>query len=348
MGRQTDLPVFIMTLKGLNDGSAIADGFSKIAYVEDPAIQADGVYLSEHVSIKLANNEKQQVVAPLLIPDKNIWRKDKRGEYYITFPQETINDLRLEAKDKIKALDVFKDTHKGVAAPAFVIEEWIIEDKNDKAYTEYGFDSRDVPVGTWMVHSQVIDKDFWEKEIKGNKKFKYSIEAFLNMEAILDNNKNNKKVNMANENKLSLPTGEHRIGDKIYVVDETNEIVEIKDFVEAENKEEEKVKAEDKEEEKVEAENKEEKVEVKAEDKEEKVEVKAEDKEEEVKAEEEEEAEIDNKDDLEKVYEEIAKLKEIIEKLAESSEKVEMSNQKDEPFAGLSNLIQNKKSNRYS
>lgn len=360
MGRQTDLPIFVMRLKVSKDGKNINGGFDKIAYVEDPAIQADGIYLNEHVSIKLANNEKQQVVAPLLIPDKNIYRNDDRGEYYIKFPQETINDLRSEASEKIKAMDVFKNTHRGNIAPAFVIDEWIIEDENDRAYTEFGFNPKDVPVGTWMVHSQVIDKEFWEKEIKSNKKFKYSIEAFLNMDAILNENKNNKKINMANENKLSLPVGEHKIGDKIYVVDETNEVVEIKDFIEAEDKAEDKVEdkvkveAEDKTEEeaKVEAEDKtEEEAKVEAEDKteEDKAKVEAEDK---VEDEAEDKAKVEAEDktsaDLEKVYEEIAKLKEVIEKLSEKSNKVEMSNQEVAPFAGLSALIKNKNKTIYS
>lgn len=161
----------------------------------------------------LSKDEKMQVCAPLLIPDKDVFRNDELGRYNMRFTSGTIQELRelSLSNNLLTKHDLFKDTHEGGTAPSYVLEEWIIEDTNDKAYTEYGFDTARVPVGTWMVLSQVTDKKYWEQEIKANKKHAYSIEALINLTII-------KMSKMENE-KVVLPDGEHLINGVIYVVD---------------------------------------------------------------------------------------------------------------------------------
>ena len=137
---------------------------------------------------RLSSLEKQQVVGPLLIPDKIIdrYNDETKEKYRIVFSSEVIKELRDRANvdGKLGSLDIMKDTHRGKRAPSFIIDEWIIENNDDKAYKEYGFDSKKVPIGTWMVLTQIIDKEFWENEIKKNGKYAYSIEAFLNMKMV--------------------------------------------------------------------------------------------------------------------------------------------------------------------
>jgi hypothetical protein len=118
---------------------------------------------------------------------------------------------------------LFKDTHEGGTAPSYVLKEWITENENDPAYTDYGFDVRRVPIGSWMVLSQITDKEFWNKEIKGNKKYAYSIEALINLTII-------KMQKMENE-KIVLPDGEHLINGTIYVV-EGGQVVSTKEVTE--------------------------------------------------------------------------------------------------------------------
>jgi rRNA maturation endonuclease Nob1 len=141
------------------------------------------------------------------------------------FSAQTISDLRTLAASKgvLERKDLFKDTHEGGTAPSYVIKEWIIEDENDPAYTDYGFDVRRVPIGSWMVLSQITDKEFWNKEIKGNKKYAYSIEALINLTII-------KMQKMENE-KIVLPDGEHLINGTIYVV-EGGQVVSTKEVTE--------------------------------------------------------------------------------------------------------------------
>lgn len=169
----------------------------------------------------LSRDEKMQVCAPLLIPEKDIFRNDEIGRYNMRFSKDTIYELRDVAmsRDLFSKSDLFKDTHEGGAAPSYVLEQWITETPEDKAYTEYGFDIKRNPIGTWFVLSQVTDKDFWEKEIKGNKKHAYSIEALMNL-TIVEMSKHNNLTNIKMENnQIVLPDGEHLINGTIYVVE---------------------------------------------------------------------------------------------------------------------------------
>jgi hypothetical protein len=161
----------------------------------------------------LSKDEQMQVVAPLLIPDKKIFRNDEIGRYNMEFSRETIKELFDVAlsRDVLEKEDLFKDTHEGSTAPAYVLDAWISEDENDKAYTQFGFGLSRTPIGTLFVHSQVTDKDYWTKEIKGNKKYAYSIEALMNLSIV--------KLSKMEKEQIVLPDGEHLINGTIYVVE---------------------------------------------------------------------------------------------------------------------------------
>lgn len=160
----------------------------------------------------LSRDEKMQVVAPLLIPEKKVFRNDELGRYNMIFSKETILELRAVA-EKTKAFeksDLFKDTHQGATAPSYVLEQWVTMSADDKAYTTYGFDITKMPIGTWFVHSQITDRDYWNVEIKQNKKHAYSIEALINLSII--------KMSKMEKEQIVLPDGEHLINGTIYVV----------------------------------------------------------------------------------------------------------------------------------
>lgn len=177
----------------------------------------------------LSKDEKMQVCAPLLIPEKRIFRSDEIGRYNMIFSSDTIKDLREVAlsRELFSREDLFKDTHVGGIAPSYVLEEWISETPEDKAYTEYGFDISRMPIGTWFVLSQVTDKNYWEKEIKQNKKHAYSIEALMNLSII--------KLSRMEKEQIVLPDGEHLINGTIYIVKD-GVVVEKKEVTEEQEK----------------------------------------------------------------------------------------------------------------
>lgn len=160
----------------------------------------------------LSKDEKMQVVAPLLIPEKKIFRNDEIGVYNMIFSKDTITELREVAMSTgvFDKKDLFKDTHKGQFAPSYTIDQWISLSETDKAYTEFGIDINRNPIGTWFIQSQITDKNYWEKEIKLNKKYAYSIEALMNLSII--------KMSKMEKEQIVLPDGEHLINGTIYVV----------------------------------------------------------------------------------------------------------------------------------
>jgi hypothetical protein len=72
------------------------------------------------------------------------------------------------------------------------------------------FDQARLPFGTLFVLSQITNKDYWENEIKANKKHAYSIEALINLSII--------KLSKMEKEQILLPDGEHLINGTIYVV----------------------------------------------------------------------------------------------------------------------------------
>lgn len=170
----------------------------------------------------LANQELMQVVAPLIIPEQDIYRSDELGKYNMRFSAETIQKIYDKIqRDNLFQNPIFKDTHNGGTVDASVLDYWIAKDEEDKAFTEYGFK---LPLGTMFIHSQVNDKNYWENEIKKNGKYGYSLEAFFSL-------KKQKQINMNEEQQLQLPDGKHVIGGKEYTIQD-GKVTEIVDAVE--------------------------------------------------------------------------------------------------------------------
>jgi hypothetical protein len=69
-------------------------GVFAISLVENPAIESNWVYLSKHYKIELAtaSADKQLLIGPVLIPNKEIPRIDQETgeEYSIVFDEDVI------------------------------------------------------------------------------------------------------------------------------------------------------------------------------------------------------------------------------------------------------------------
>lgn len=155
------------------------EGIDLISFVKDPAIMRKGIKLNNQFKFAI-DEDKMIVVAPALIPDLPIFRRDETGkEYYITFTKDTIEGLvkKFNRNIKTQALNV---DHTEEIAPAYILESWIKEDEVYDKSVKYGFN--DVPVGSWFISSQITDKEFWNNDVKNGGKYGYSIEGFLDLE----------------------------------------------------------------------------------------------------------------------------------------------------------------------
>lgn len=177
-----NLPVYNITLEDVETESGHFMDY--ISIVKDPAIMVQGFRFSE-LSENIESKEiffsdvqdEQYIVAPVAIPNINIFRRDSDGfEYYVKFSEKVIGELLQDFQSNPKINKINMD-HKTDVKSAFVEEIWKIEDQNNDKSNMYGFS---LPVGTVMSKVRVKDKIEWE-DIKAGDRSSFSLEAWLGL-----------------------------------------------------------------------------------------------------------------------------------------------------------------------
>ena len=158
----------------LDEDEAI--GVEAISVVENPAIESDFIALNNQ-EIKLAeiNKEKRLLMGALLIPQKPIYRKSGKEEYYIFFSRKTVeraSQMYLQNGNRSQSTLEHDKQLKGLT----LVESWIVEDKAKDKTALYGLD---VPVGTWMGSVKVDNDEVWNEYILTKKCKGFSIEGYF-------------------------------------------------------------------------------------------------------------------------------------------------------------------------
>ena len=155
-------------------------GIRLLSIVEEPAIEMMGVAFNKDNMTKdfqfKAQEDKQIIVGPAMIPDIKILRKDENGEmYYNVFKKDTILKLvqKFNSSGTNRRVNV---DHSSKMVDGYIMENWIVEDPYYDKSKMYGLN---VPVGTWMVSIKVDDKEFWKTDVKELGKFGFSIEGVM-------------------------------------------------------------------------------------------------------------------------------------------------------------------------
>ena len=152
-------------------------GIDAISLVSQPAIEENWIALKEQKEYKLKSidNEKRIVLGALLVPNKTIYRKEGKDEFYIYFSKETVkkaSELFLKNGKQNNATLEHKFDIEGLT----LVESWIVEDKQkDKS----AFYNMDVKVGTWMGAVKVNNEDIWQDFVKTGDVKGFSIEGFF-------------------------------------------------------------------------------------------------------------------------------------------------------------------------
>ena len=158
----------------LDEDEAI--GVEAISVVENPAIESDFIALNNQ-EIKLAeiSKEKRLLMGALLIPQKPIYRRNGKDEYYIFFSKKTVakaSQMYLQNGNQSNSTLEHESELKGLT----LVESWIVEDKGKDKTALYGLD---VPVGTWMGSVKVENEDIWNDYVKTGKVKGFSIEGYF-------------------------------------------------------------------------------------------------------------------------------------------------------------------------
>ena len=152
-------------------------GIDAISIVESPAIEENFVALNKQKEYKLKtlDEDKRILMGALLVPNKTIYRKEGKEEYYIYFSKETVkkaSELFLQKGKRNNATLEHKFDIEGLT----LVESWIVEDKDKDKSALYNMD---VPVGTWMGAVKVNNEDIWKDFVKTGDVKGFSIEGFF-------------------------------------------------------------------------------------------------------------------------------------------------------------------------
>ena len=165
-----DLPLYDITLEDFEQG------MYKISLVDKPAIEENFIYFSKQSIEMFANDEKREVVVPIMIPNKEILRQSaENGYYYVRFTEETIKDIMYNYSKK-GLFNEFGIQHENDTTDVVMLEIWMKESDNDKS-TDYGFD---LPNGTVFVKAK-IESDELFNAIKNGQINGFSIEIAANI-----------------------------------------------------------------------------------------------------------------------------------------------------------------------
>jgi len=153
----------------LIDETKLEAGINAVSVVESPAIEENFIALKKHeVELKEVDAEKRILMGAALVPNKQIYRRNKDKEFYIYFSEDTVrkaSELFLMRSNQNNA--TYEHERKMLDGMS-VVESWIIEDEKTDKSRLYNFN---LPKGTWMISMKVNNDDVWKKvkdgEVKG-------------------------------------------------------------------------------------------------------------------------------------------------------------------------------------
>jgi phage head maturation protease len=158
----------------LIDETKLEAGINAVSVVESPAIEENFIALKKHeVELKEVDAEKRILMGAALVPNKQIYRRNKDKEYYIYFSEDTVrkaSELFLMRSNQNNA--TYEHERKMLDGMS-VVESWIIEDEKTDKSRLYNFN---LPKGTWMISMKVNNDDVWQKVKDGDVKG-FSIEG---------------------------------------------------------------------------------------------------------------------------------------------------------------------------
>ena len=136
------------------------DEVFQISLVENPAIEAFGVFFDKEEVHFAEMNEEGLFMAPILIPDKKILRVDGEGvpyEVYFTAPTiKRLAQMYLERKYQANVNVEHSEKVNGVT----LVESWIKESHNADKSKMYNLN---VPVGSWIGTFKIDNQKLREK-----------------------------------------------------------------------------------------------------------------------------------------------------------------------------------------
>lgn len=176
-----NLNTYLITI----DPKVFDSGIDKIAIVESPAIEEYSIRLADHLEnvkslqVLTFDSEKQIIAGPVLIPDKQIYRKEGKHEFFVVFDKQIIERMAEKFAKENRSIKFNLNHNNALPVEGFIKGSWIIQDKENDKSKFYGFN--DLPVGTFFIEAKIEDKEVWDNVIKKMSKVGFSIEGLLGL-----------------------------------------------------------------------------------------------------------------------------------------------------------------------
>ena len=138
----------------------------------------------------MANEEKHMVYSAVLVPNKQIYRRNEDGdEYYIEFSKESIEKMSQDFMREYRQAEITVD-HMEAAPEVTVVESWIKASMTMDKSVALGLNP-ELPIGTWLCGMKVNNVEVWDRVKKGELKG-FSVESLISLEEFnkQENNEN--------------------------------------------------------------------------------------------------------------------------------------------------------------
>ena len=164
-----------------------------ISLCEFPATEERLLAFSDNTKkpLYLSNEEKHIIIAPLMLADVPIYRREGDYEYNILFTKEDIQKLAINYFDSF-SVNKFDTEHNWNTIEGIRIFQSIIIDNETGVLAPKGLEH--LPQGSWVVGAYVNNVDVWEK-IKDGEFKGLSLAGIFNLEKLtLSQHKEEKTV----------------------------------------------------------------------------------------------------------------------------------------------------------
>lgn len=177
----------------INENPEDKSGVSAIALVDSPAIEEGWVAFnkqnpdsqlvkhtiflgSEKGNYQPVEGDKQILAGALMVPNKQIYRKDGEREFNVTFTPEVIKSIQEKFALSNRNTAINQMHNSATPVNGGVIQHFII-DRKSGVMPPKGFDN--LEDGSWFGYIKVNDKGVWDNFVKTGIYTGFSVEGYF-------------------------------------------------------------------------------------------------------------------------------------------------------------------------
>lgn len=179
---KSKLPVYALDVTECTESMCDASEVKFIALVAKPAIEVEAHAFSEEKLVsydfKVKDASKRLLVGPLMIPNKNIFRVNKKTgqEYYVQFSEAAIENCQKNFKKKGYGHNFnLEHNDNNIVPNTYLLSDWIIQNPKNGEHINYGF--KNLPKGTWMGIMYMENQEEFDKFVESGLITGFSVEG---------------------------------------------------------------------------------------------------------------------------------------------------------------------------